>query len=167
MLAYKLRPFRTDDQAVVRRMVLDGLASRFGFANESLTPDLDDLQAYYLDAGGEVWVAETPNSSLTRAGIAQIVGCGALMHEAGRPEALRIVRMSVRADSQRRGIARAVGECLIERARARGADCVLVETNDDWHSALGLYQSLGFQETHRLYVPEFDFTEVHMALWIR
>ena len=52
-----MSPFQSDDQAALRGLILDGLASRFGFADESLTPDLDDLQVSYVEAGGEVWVA--------------------------------------------------------------------------------------------------------------
>jgi len=168
MRTYRLRPFQPADQAAVRQLVLAGLASRFGFADESLTPDLDDFQASYGDIGGEVWVAtaplEMPIPASMGDGDAEIIACGALKREPSRPEALRIVRMSVKPAYQGQGVARAIGEKLIERARMRRAACVLTETNDDWHSALRLYQGLGFQETHRLYVAEFDFTEVHMQL---
>ncbi len=50
----------------------------------------------------------------------------------------------VRPDARRRGLARALVRVAIERARERGCRRIELDTNEDNHGALGLYESLGF-----------------------
>ncbi|MEZ4670905.1 MAG: GNAT family N-acetyltransferase [Anaerolineae bacterium] len=150
-----IRPFTVADQAVVRDLILSGLGSRFGFIDASFNPDLDDIHANYVAQGATVLVTENLNA---------IVGCGILMREDGSELIGRIVRMSVATSEQGKGLGRRIGEALLRVAQERGFQRVLVETNDDWHSALRLYQSLGFHEERRAVSPEFGFVEVHMAL---
>lgn len=150
---YLIRPFASADQPAARALILDGLASRFGFADESLTPDLNDIQAHY--AGETILVAEDNG---------RIIACGILKRENGSDEISRMVRVSVHRDCQGKGLGKHISLALIEAARTRGFRRILCETNSDWDSALRLYQSLGFTETHHYYDPRFDFTEIHMAL---
>lgn len=150
-----IRPFMLEDQPAVRALILDGLALRFGVADPSLTPDLDDIEAHYVAQGETVLVALDNG---------RIVGCGMLRRENGSGQIGRIVRMSVAADQQGRGLGRQIGEALLAAARERGFTQVLLETNDDWHSALRLYAALGFSEVERLPNPDFGFVEVHMTL---
>jgi GNAT superfamily N-acetyltransferase len=139
----------------MRALVLAGLGQRFGHVDASLNPDLDDIQGEYIDAGASVIIAEADGN---------MIGCGALIKENGSDAVARIVRVSVLSGWQGRGLGKAISERLIAIARERAFSRVLVETNSDWDSALRLYQGCGFVEYDRIYVPEFDFTEVHMAL---
>lgn len=50
----------------------------------------------------------------------------------------------VRADSRGEGLGRALAQRAIERARERGCARVELDTNEDNHTARGLYESLGF-----------------------
>jgi GNAT superfamily N-acetyltransferase len=152
-----LRPFEVGDQTAVRNLVLAGLGQRFGTADPTLTPDLDDIQAHYIAGGGTVLVVES-------AGDGSLIACGVLIPEPNQPEARRMVRISVRADWQGRGLGRLVSLALIEEARQQGVAQVLVETNGDWHSALRLYQSLGFVAVLRTVDETFGYTEVEMVL---
>ena len=152
---YIIRTFTPEDQLAVRALILDGLASRFGVADPTYTPDLDDIEAHYVAQGETVLVALDEG---------RIVGCGMLRRENRSDQIGRIVRMSVAADQQGRGLGRQIGEALLAAARERGFNQVLLETNDDWHSALRLYAALGFSEVERLPNPDFGFIEVHMAL---
>lgn len=152
-----LRPFAASDQVPVRTLILHGLTSRFGTLDESLNPDLTDIGTSYTASGDTFLVAEFDG---------QIVGCGALIRENGSAAVGRIVRVSVDSAMQGRGIGRSISQGLIAAARQRGFTELLVETNDDWHSALRLYQSLGFQEYAREPSPEFGFIEVHMRLFL-
>jgi len=68
------------------------------------------------------------------------------------------VRISVAPAHRRRGVGRALVAHLVGAARARGWPQVLVETNDDWHDAIALYQRYGFREYARA------SGEVHMVL---
>jgi ribosomal protein S18 acetylase RimI-like enzyme len=146
---------RPGDEVQIQDLVLQGLAQRFGVLRADLNPDLGNLKKYYLDWGASIVVAEDQG---------RIIACGMLIHEEGSAIIARIVRMSVHPDYQRRGIGRLIASSLLDIARERGFLQVVTETNSDWDSALRLYQSLGFREYMRRYVPEFDFTEVHMSL---
>ncbi len=151
----RLRSFQPADQAAVRALILAGLGSRFGTVDESLNPDVDDLQGYYVEAGETVLVAEYGG---------RLVGCGVLYRENGSDRVGRIARVSVTASLQGQGLGKQISQALIEAACVRHFRRLLVETNSDWTSALRLYQGLGFIETHRVEVPEYGYTEVHMAL---
>ncbi|MEJ2748799.1 MAG: GNAT family N-acetyltransferase [Anaerolineae bacterium] len=134
----RLRPFTPQDQSATRNLILDGLGSHFGFIDETLNSDLDDIWQHYVVPGNIFVVAEIEG---------QIVGSGALIKEAKGVG--RLVRMSVSANYQRRGIGRKLVQHLIQRAIEQGYQCLLVETNHDWYDAIGLYQSCGFREYDR------------------
>ncbi len=102
-----IRAFRPDDQEAARILILAGLGEHFGFIDESMNPDLDDIQRSYKANGAVFVVAEA------RGGI---VGTGALIEKA--PETGRLVRMSVSPHHRGKGIGRAlVGRLLSEAPR--------------------------------------------------
>jgi ribosomal protein S18 acetylase RimI-like enzyme len=55
----------------------------------------------------------------------------------------------VRAEMRRRGIATALVQRVLERARERGCRRVELDTNEDNHDAIALYESLGFSSTSK------------------
>ncbi len=152
---WQLRDYQPEDEEAVRMLVLSGLEQRFGVLIDGLNPDLDDLETHYIQQGASIIVVESDG---------QIIGCGMLIKEHGSDEVARIVRVSVAKDRQRQGIGKIISQRLLEIANERGFVQVLVETNSDWYSALNLYQSMGFIEVERIYVSEWNFTEVHMAM---
>jgi GNAT superfamily N-acetyltransferase len=129
--AVKVRAFAAADQEAARRLIVEGLGAHFGFVDESMNPDLNDIATSYAkhvflvaDAGGE------------------IVATGALKLEGdGRGQ---IVRMSTAPDWRRRGIASAVLRGLLEAARERSCASVFLATNAAWRDARGLYEANGF-----------------------
>ena len=141
-----LRLFESADQEITKQLILEGLGSRFGRIDYTMNPDLNDIQATYIDQGHRFFVLEMEGES---------VGTCALTNEAAGIG--RIERMSVRADHQGKGLARKMTNFLIQTARDVGMRTMVVETNESWDSALRLYQTSGFVETHRVGV------EVHMA----
>ena len=138
MQEVRIRPFARDDQEAARRLVLAGLGDHFGLIDETRNPDLDDIMSHYVLPGHLFVVAE-------RGG--RVGGTGALVEE--RPGVGRLVRMSVDRAERGRGIGRALVRHLIGAARARGHRRLVVETNDDWHDAIGLYRACGFAEEDR------------------
>lgn len=142
-----IRPFEASDQEATRRLILDGLGEHFGYIDESLNPDLDDIMTSYI-VPGHVFVVVLSGSKL--------VGTGALIIKDDK--AGQLVRISVHADHRREGIGRAVVKHLVEIAKKRNLVRVLVETNNDWYDAIGLYKHLGFIEYDR------DAGGVYMAL---
>jgi GNAT superfamily N-acetyltransferase len=101
-----------------------------------LNPDLNDIATTY--ASGIFLVA-------TLGG--QLVGTGALLPEV-TPEgvhALRVVRMSVRADLRRQGLGRRILDALLAHARAQGCRLLVLETTSTWTDAVRFYARYGFQ----------------------
>lgn len=154
-MTVSIRAFQLEDSTAMRALIEAGLEQRFGFLLEDANPDLTDFQAYYLDQGASLIVVERDGG---------LIGCGALIREQGSDVVGRLVRVSVAASQQGRGLGRLISQRLIEIARERGFRQLEVETNSDWESALHLYKSLGFVAYKRVYVPEYDFTEVHMHM---
>ena len=142
-----IRPFAPADQTATRRLVLNGLGDHFGHIDETMNPDLDDIETHYLRPGHRFVLAERDGT---------IVGTGALIEES--PGTGRLVRMSVDRHHRGRGIGRALVDHLVAEARARGYRRVVIETNDDWWDAIGLYRACGFVEF------ACHSGDVHMAL---
>jgi ribosomal protein S18 acetylase RimI-like enzyme len=147
-----IRLFRPPDQEPVRALILAGLEARFGILDLACNPDLDQIAQTYRET---VLVAE-------RAG--GVIGCGMLYREDGSDLVGRIARVSMAGSVQGLGLGRRICEALIEHARQRDFHKLLVETNETWSSALGLYHGLGFTEMHRVAAPDHECRDVHMAL---
>lgn len=130
-----LRAFTPADQPAARALILAGLGERFGFIDETRNPDVDDIAAYYLALGHAFLVAEGDDGAL--------VGTGALLFE---PDGVtcQLVRVSVRHDQRRSGIARQIVAALLAQARERGRRRVWVETDEPWRDAIALYERAGF-----------------------
>ena len=142
-----IRPFRPGDQEATRRLILAGLGEHFGFIDETMNPDVDDIQAHYVDPGHHFVLAEIDG---------QIIGTGALIEE--EPHTGRLVRMSVDPNYRGRGIGKTLVRYLMDVARERGYTRLLTETNDDWYDAIGLYRSCGFE------AEGFRDGDIHLAL---
>ena len=137
---WKIRPFIPQDQPIARQLILEGLGGHFGFIDETINPDLDDIWQQYVASGDLFVVVESDGV---------IVGTGALVEENGDGINGRLLRMSVRPSHQRQGIGRGLVRHLCQQARERGYKHLLVETNNDWCDAIGLYESCGFREYDR------------------
>jgi GNAT superfamily N-acetyltransferase len=110
-----IRPFRPEDQAEARALILDGLKEHWGEIDPARNPDLDDIASSY--AGGFFRVA-------VRGG--RIVATGALLPRGNG--AAEIVRMSVARGERRQGIGSAVLRQLLDDARAAGCRRIILET---------------------------------------
>lgn len=128
----RIRPFTPTDQAATRQLILEGLGRHFGFIDETMNPDLDDIWQHYLIPGNIFVVVEIEG---------RVIGSGALIEEGVGIG--RLVRMSVSTSYQRRGIGRRLVQHLIQKASERGYQHLLVSTNYGY-DAIGLYQSCGF-----------------------
>ena len=137
---WKTRPFIPQDQPIARQLILEGLGRHFGFINPAMNPDLDDIWQHYVAAGGVFVVVESDG---------ELVGTGALVKGAACDRTGRLVRMSVRESHQRQGIGRGLVRHLHHHAQQCGYKRLLVETNNDWFDAIGLYKSCGFREYDR------------------
>lgn len=134
-----VRDFTPADQRAARALILAGLGERFGAIDETRNPDLDDIAARYVAQGHRFLVAEQAGA---------LVGTGALIYEPDGATC-QLVRVSVRRDHRRHGIAQAIVVELLAEARRQGRRRVWVETDVPWHDAIALYQRLGFTEYER------------------
>jgi GNAT superfamily N-acetyltransferase len=130
-----IRPFQAQDQRDVRLLILEGLGDHFGFIDESLNPDLDDIATTYA---GDIFLCAWRD--------AELVGAGALVRESEGVS--RIVRMSVKKKMRRRGIGRMILAALVAASRARGDAKIVLETTDTWSDVIAFYQRFGFRLTH-------------------
>lgn len=121
------------DQDAVRRLILQGLGEHFGFVDETLNPDLEDIQRTYVDAGGAFFVAEEDG---------EIVGAGCLLYESETEG--RIVRMSTAGTHRRKGVASQILRALIGEGKRRGLKSIIIATEPHWSDAVGFYRNNGF-----------------------
>ena len=142
-----IRPFESSDQFAACKLIQQGLGEHFGFIDERLNPDLNDIMQSYIVPGYIFLVAYSGSD---------LVGTGALITEA--EETGRIVRVSTHSTHRRKGIGQTIVKRLLALARERGYKRVVIETNIAWLDAIGLYEHLGFTEYAR------DSTCIHMAL---
>jgi GNAT superfamily N-acetyltransferase len=134
--AVRIRAFEAADQAAARAVILEGLGEHFGFIDETLNPDLNDIATSYADGAFLVAVIG-----------GEIAGTGAMMPQ---PDGTAlIVRMSTLAGHRRRGIARQVLAALIERARERACTRIVLGTNSGWGDAIAFYTAFGLSEMRR------------------
>jgi ribosomal protein S18 acetylase RimI-like enzyme len=142
-----IRPFQAADQGAARRLILAGLGEHFGFVDETMNPDLDDIQTHYVDSGHHFVLAEIDG---------HIIGAGALIEEG--PQTGRLVRMSVDGQYRGKGIGKTLVRYLTDVAVERGYTWLLTETNDDWYDAIGLYRACGFE------TEGFRDGDIHLVL---
>jgi GNAT superfamily N-acetyltransferase len=132
----EIRPFRPQDQALAKELILAGLAEHWGQLDPVLNPDLNDIATAY--AGAAFLVA-------WRGG--RLVGTGALVPRS--PGVAEVVRMSVARPCRRQGIGRLILVQLCEHARLAGYCRVILETTSTWQDVIEFYRRFGFRETHR------------------
>jgi len=133
---YVVRPFTAADQTAARSLILTGLGEHWGFIDETLNPDLDDIATAYPAATSLFLVVEDAGD---------LIGAGCLIED--DPRTGRLVRMSVAAAARGRGIGRRLVSELEAAARHRGYTRLVCETTEDWVDATGLYLATGFTET--------------------
>jgi putative acetyltransferase len=94
---------------------------------------LDHPQAKILDPGGCIFMAERDGEA---------IGCAALI---ALPDGgFEVAKMTVTAAARGTGLGRMLMQACIDRARARGAPRLYLETNSSLGPALGLYEAMGF-----------------------
>lgn len=130
-----LSAFTPADQSPARSLILAGLGEHWGWIDETLNPDLDDIARSY--AAGLFLVARF-NSEL--------VGTGAFKPHS--PGTVEIVRMSVARKYRRLGVGRLILAALCRAARERGFERAILETTATWTEVISFYLRNGFEITH-------------------
>ncbi|KAM4706575.1 putative N-acetyltransferase family 8 member 5 [Discoglossus pictus] len=117
----------------------------YSYLQHSLDDDMLDIHKYYLQRDGYCfWVAECAG---------QVVGMVAAvpsLHPNGKKH-VEMKRMSVAKGHRGKGIAKALCRTLIDFARERGCDAVVLETTLPQTDAQQLYEKMGFQSIGTYY----------------
>jgi ribosomal protein S18 acetylase RimI-like enzyme len=127
------RPFEPHDQMAARRLILDGLGEYFDFIDETLNPDVDNIQKHIIEHGGFFLVAHDNHTLIATGGLIPY-----------SPDCMQIVRVSVSPTYRRLGIASEIVRRLVKYAREHGNQRVIVETTKTWDQAVALYHRFGF-----------------------
>lgn len=130
----KIMPITRQFEEAARQLILDGLEERFGFLDHSFNPDLKNIIQNYSQGDDEFLIGLDGN---------RVVCTGALTRESAT--AGRIQRMSVRKSCRRMGLAEKMLQALEEKARQAGYEELVLETNNEWHSAVEFYKKMGYQ----------------------
>ena len=132
-----LEPISLKTTPLARALILEGLQERVGILIPGMNPDLDDILSFYPGAGHLFLIGYLQNSPK------KIICTGALLHETDT--IARIVRVSVQKRYRRNKIAGAIVRALESHAKNNHFHEILLETTDDWNSAIQFYLSLGYQ----------------------
>jgi len=130
----RILAFDPRDQSAARSLILEGLAARWSFLDESRNPDLDDIGATY--AHGYFACAWRDGA---------LIATGGFRPLPQEERTVEIHRVSVASSDRRLGVGRAVVTHLLEEARARGFARAVLETTETWADAIELWQRNGFR----------------------
>jgi len=126
--------------AQAMRAYLDELADRFD-------TDVTDPDLVALADAEEVTPPRGDFMLMREIGNADVVGFGAV--HVIRPGVVEIKRMWLRPDARGRGLGKFLLKSLENRARALGAEQVLMGVNDALVEACGLYRASGYESVER------------------
>lgn len=99
---------------------------------------LDDLRQDYAPPRGRFYLAIWTSES----GVGRVAGCGGFRPLEG--DACQLMRVYVRPESRRLGVARGLVAHLIADARKAGYRAIRAEALPSMRAALALFQSAGF-----------------------
>lgn len=103
---------------------------------------LDDPNGYFVKTGGAVLFAKLDG---------RIAGTCALLRHG--PELFELTKMAVAEDARRRLVGTRLTLAVAERARARGARELYLETHPSFAAARRLYETLGFERIPESPIP--------------
>ena len=132
-----LKPVSPKTAPLARSLILEGLQERVGTLISGMNPDLDDILKFYSGSDHHFLIGYFRDSP------EKLICTGALVGETNFNA--RIVRVSVQKRYRRNKIARAMVKALEAHAKNNHFREILLETTDDWDSAIQFYLSLGYQ----------------------
>jgi len=132
----RIGEFEPRYQSDAATLINTGLGDRFGYIDETMNPDLFDIESSYLEG---VFLIAVEGE--------QLVATGALLPITAAEG--QIVRMHTHSKFRRLGIATRVLTALENYALKEGFQALFLETNLDWGDAISFYQRNGFVEHAR------------------
>lgn len=130
-----IRKFESKDQNSAKALVLSGLGEYFGFIDENLNPDLDDIALSFVD--GCFLVGEIEGELVATGG-----------YKPFDSQTIKIERVSVNSKCRRLGLASQLFTALMSEAKKAGCKRVVLETTSDWDMSIKFWLRNGFRITH-------------------
>jgi putative acetyltransferase len=125
----------------------------YGLMEPANEEQLADPRAYFLDRGGQIFVAVNDDN---------VIGtCAIVPHGVDEFE---VAKLTVSPAFRGQGIARRLVERCLAYARERGARRVVLVSNSRLHTALRLYESFGFERRPAPGAKEYEHQDVYMEL---
>ncbi|KAG8518751.1 putative N-acetyltransferase 8B [Galemys pyrenaicus] len=116
------------------------------FVDMSLRTDMSDItKSYFSEHGSCFWVAECEGQ------VVAMVGALPAKDPVLRKEQLELLHLCVALRHRGRGIAKALVRTVLQFGQDQGYGAVILSTSMMQHSALALYQHMGFQKTRQYY----------------
>jgi putative acetyltransferase len=130
-----IRKFEPKDQVPAKALINAGLGQYFGFIDETLNPDLDDIALSFVQ--GCFLVGEIDGVVVATGG-----------YKPFNAETVKIERVFVDSEFRRLGLASQLFTALVSEAKKDGYKRMVLETTSDWASAIDFWLNNGFQITH-------------------
>lgn len=126
----------TESQA--KKLIVNGLSEYFDYYDESKNPDLNNIVDNYIKQG-DIFLVGIYNEN--------VICTGGLIKENNNTG--RIVRMSVKNEFRRKGIATKMLKKLELKAIKKEYKKIVLETTKDWSGAISFYKANGYTEYSR------------------
>lgn len=144
------------DRAAFRRLNEEWL-TRYFVVEAKDRQLFDDPERHILAPGGAIFLLDLDGAA---------VGCCGLIKLDAR--AFEVAKMAVTEAHQGQGYSTLLLSACVDRARARGAKRLFIETSSKLPPAIALYRKFGFVELRPEAVPPSDYAraDVFMELWL-
>ena len=154
-LVVTIRPYCADDQALCRKLYLEGLIGG-RIASNDTGLDIDDIPMAYMSCPhSHFWVAQSSAG--------EIVGMiGVQQVEAGVGE---IRRLRVRQDSRRRGVGTALMETAVKFCREHQFLKITLDTFMEREPAIRLFEKFHFNHQRTRKVGEKELLYFYLDLY--
>lgn len=127
--------------------------------------DLDDVEAAYLERGGEFLVGERGGAIVAMGAFRPFEGAEAFDYPERDVATAEIKRMRVAPDRQRQGYGERVLAALEERARESGFERLVLDTGVEMTAARSFYEEHGFEQVGREEFPEYGVSVLLYEKW--
>ena len=152
--AVEIRPFKPAYAEAFRTLNMSWIEHYFK-VEEADRQVLDDPAGRIINLGGEVLFAVSR-------GREQVIGTCALIRLEN--ETAELAKMAVCEEAKGKQVGSLLGEFVIERARARGFQTLVLESNRKLTPAMSLYKKLGFVEKPFPHPSEYSRADIYMEL---
>jgi len=152
--AVEIRPFKPAYAEAFRTLNMSWIEHYFK-VEEADRQLLDDPAGRIINLGGEVLFAVST-------GREQVIGTCALIRLEN--ENAELAKMAVSEEAKGKQVGLLLGEFAVERARARGFQTLVLESNRKLTPAISLYKKLGFIEKPFPHPSEYSRADIYMEI---